>query len=158
MKLKALYDPSTMGPGKTPRRIGIEIHHTGDAPEQNFDDRLVEDGIAEGWAVLDGGTLTLEGANDTLVYDVKRGPGYYCRSNGAAIPITPSAWARFRHGNDSSLSRPQALAWLEANGKAADDYEISVSYQCVLRDEHHRKWRAVRDRAGNLVPAHTAKD
>ncbi len=155
MYLKRHYDPDTLGEGKTPKVSHVEVIHTGSKAEQNFDDGLIEQAVVDGWASVSGDRLTLKTADGELAYSITRMPGYFCKSTGETIPLTDRAWLKFRLANDSSLSRPEALAWLQANGKAADDYDICVTFQCVLDAEQHEKYRAVTGPKGQTVAAHT---
>lgn len=169
MKLKAIYDPAELAeykaakargetPAKEPRTTHVEVVHTGASPEQNFDDQLIDDGKLEGWAAVSGKKLTLKTDGEPLVYDVKRGPGYFCKSTGEDIPISQKAWYRFRFASDSTLSRPEALAWLAKHGKQPDDYGISVTYQCVLNAKQHEQFHAAVDEIGELVSANATKE
>ena len=86
---------------------------------------------------------------------MRRTPGYYCKSTGEQIPISTLAWVRVLTSGVGDLSRLEALAWLAAHGKAASDYEFTMSYECVLDAGLHQKYRAVRAVSGNPVAAHT---
>lgn len=130
---------------------GVEIKNTGVSREQNFSHRLVEQAIVEGWAILEGNTLTLRGEPEDLVYTVKRTPGYYCTSTGERIPISAVAWGSPQRG---VLARKEALTWLLARGKAASDYEVTNAYECVLAEHQHNKFHAVTDPKGRIVGAH----
>lgn len=154
MLLKRHYDPDSLAAG-APRITHFSIGHTGTTPEQNFGDDFVEAGTAAGWAVISGDVLTITTDAEPLVYAITRRPGYFCKSSGEPIPMSDRAWLKFRLGSDSSESRPLALAWLAANGKAEDDYDITTRYHCVLDAALHDKYRAVRTEAGITVAAHT---
>lgn len=155
MKLKAHYDPATLGEGKTPRQTHVEVIHTGLSPEQNFDDGMIERAVSEGWVTIDGKSLTMKTDGEPLRYTIDRAPGYFCKSTGEAIPVTGSAWARFRYAGDSSNSQPEARAWLAANGKESNDYDIAVAYHCTLDAGQHEHFRAVIGPKGMIVAAHT---
>jgi hypothetical protein len=129
----------------------IEIKHTGTSREQNFSHRLIEQAIVDGWARLDGDTLTLRGQPEDLTYSVRRSPGYYCTSTGERIPVSAMAWASPQRG---TLARKEALAWLAARGKPAGDYEVTNAYECVLDEAQHHQFHAVRDAKGRVVGAH----
>lgn len=169
MMLKAHYDADELAtyraakaagkdPGFLPRTTHVEVIHTGANPDQNFDDQMIDEAIVQGWAAISGDSLTIKTDGEPLRYMLLRGPGYYCKSTGQRIPISEKAWYRFRFASDSSASRPEALAWLVKNGKAETDYDISVTYQCVLDDEQHERFRAVRNADGELVAAHKVQE
>lgn len=155
MKLKAHYDPETLGESKKPRCTHVEVIHTGLTPEQNFDDGLILDGITEGWVTVSGDRLEMKTDAEPLVYAINRAPGYFCKSTGEAIPMSAPAWARFRYGNDSTASQAEARAWLSANGKEPNDYDIAVAYHCVLDAGQHERFRAVVGPKSQIVAAHT---
>lgn len=155
MKLKAHYDPATLGEGKKPRQTHVKVIHTGLSPEQNFDDGMVESGIADGWISIADCILTMKTDGAPLRYTINRAPGYFCKSTGEAIPVTGAAWARFRYAGDSSNSQPEARAWLAANGKEPNDYDIAVAYHCVLDADQHQRFRAVVGPKNQIVAAHT---
>ncbi len=121
----------------------VEVIHTGTSPEQNFSDRLVDAGLAEGWVSISGDTLALKTDREPLRYKLVRKPGYFCKSSSEPIPIGVEAWLRFRLANDSSRSRAEALAWLASHGKDSSDYDITTAYHCVLDAKQHAKHRAV---------------
>lgn len=169
MMLRAQYDAEELAayraaraagknPAKSPRTTHVQVLHTGASADQNFDDQMIDEGKLEGWAEISGDVLTLKTDGEPLRYMLLRGPGYFCRSSGQQIPVSEKAWYRFRYASDSSLSRPEALAWLEKNGKDASDYDISVTYQCVLDDKQHQHFRAVRNKDGVLVAAHQLQE
>lgn len=132
----------------------VEVKHTGVSPEQNFSDRMVDQAVKEGWITVDGDTLTMKTDGEPLVYSVTRKPGYFCKSTGEAIPIADRAWFKFRLGNDSGESRPQALAWLAGKGLPADDYDITTAYHCVLDADQHAKFKAVARGGLPAIAAH----
>lgn len=127
----------------------VEVKHSGLSPEQNFSDRLVDQAVKEGWMVVGDKALTIKTGAEPLSYALKRKPGYFCKSTGAPIPVSEANWVRFRLGNDQRASA-EAKAWLAANGKAADDYDITTAYHCVLDAKQHAKYRAVA--RGGLPP------
>ncbi len=133
----------------------VEIEHTGLNPQQNFSHRLIERSIEEGWVTIVGDKLTMKGDPEDLVYTLARAPGYYCKSSGERIPIGEVAWEVFKAAGQGQRSRKEALAWLQSRKLAADDYEVTQAYECVLNDAQHEKFRAVRSISGNLVAAHT---
>lgn len=155
MMLKRHFHPESLAEGQTPRISHVEVLHSGIKPEQNFDDGMIDSAVAQGWATLSGNRLELKTDGEPLRYTVLRAPGYFCKSTGEAIPVTAKAWARFRYAGDSSLSQPEARAWLAANGKEANDYDIAVAYHCVIDDDQHARFRAVRGPKGQIVAAHT---
>lgn len=129
----------------------VVVHHTGTSPEQNFSDRLVDAAVREGWIVISGEQLQVKTDGEPLRYQLLRRPGYYCKSSGEPIPVGLEAWLRFRLANDSTGSRAEALAWLAAHGKAADDYDITTAYHGVLDAAQHARHRAVSE--GGIVRA-----
>lgn len=158
MKLKRHYHPDTLGrQGVTPRVSHVEVIHTGTTPEQNFDDGMIDAALAHGWASLEGAELLLKTDGAPLRYAVKRAPGYFCKSTGEVIPITAKAWARFRFSGDSSLSQPEARAWLAAKGKEPNDYDIAVAYHCVIDPAQHAHFRAVLGPKNQIVAAHAVE-
>lgn len=130
------------------------VQHTGTSPQQNFADRLVEQGIDEGWIAVSGMVLTLKAEPESLRYSIVRTPGYYCRSNGARIPLSERALRRLAT-RQMDAPRAEALAWLASQGLAADDYDVTLAYECELDAEQHERYRATRDAASNVVAAHT---
>lgn len=155
MELRRIYDPASIEPGVTPRCVGVDLFHTGTAPEQTFKRSLVLAACAEGWMYVAGDTLKLKAKQDTLTYSIVRHPGYYVRSTGQRIQISELAMSEFLTEQVAKLAAAEARAFLAANGLAENDYEATRNYHCVLNDEQHAKWRAVRDLASNVVAAHT---
>lgn len=129
----------------------VEIHDTGGSPEQNFSHRFVESGVAAGWLTLADNTLTVRAEPESLIYSLKRRPGYYCKSSGERIPISDTSWNSARR---DKLAYAEAQRWLAANGKDRVDYDVTNSYECVLGDQQHAKFRKVADAKGRLVGAH----
>lgn len=165
MLLKRQYDPAELAAyleAKTrgeltemPMITHVEVMHTGTSPEQNFDDGMIDRAVIDGWATLSADRLQLKTDGEPLRYTVTRAPGYFCKSTGEAIPMSAKAWARFRYSGDSALSQPEARAWLKANDKADNDYDIAVAYHCVLDADQHERFRAVKDAKNRTVAAHT---
>lgn len=135
------------------RCTGVRVKHTGLSPEQNFSHRLIEQAMAEGWVVIDGDTLTMQAKPEALRFRLRRVPGYYCISTGERIPVSDIAWTRMRSTGLGDLSRKEALAWLLARGRAQTDYEVTNAYECVLDEEQHAKYRAVKAPTGLLTSA-----
>lgn len=133
----------------------VRVIHSGISREQNFSQRLVGQAMADGWMERKGATLILRTDGEPLRYAIRREPGYYCKSTGAAIPVSTFAWGQFMASGQGNLSRPEALAWLAAHGKAADDYEITTAFECTLDAAQHDQHRAVHDAAGTAVAAQT---
>lgn len=133
----------------------VIVKHTGIEPEQNFSHRLVEQAVAEGWMRIDGTVLTVKAEPEDLVYTLKRRPGYYCSTTGERIPISDLAMGRMRATGIGDLTRQEALAWLASKGRAGGGYEVTNAYECVLGDEQHDQFRAVRAVSGNVVAAYT---
>jgi hypothetical protein len=142
-----------------PRCTHVRVIHTGTHPQQNFSHRVVEQALVDGWMHLESdgkiATLTVTAEPEDLHYRLKRAPGYYCRSTGELIPISPTAWTRMRSTGQGDMSSREAKAWLLARGKDAGDYEVTNAYECVLDAEQHAKFQAVRDGASNVVAAYT---
>jgi len=84
-------------------------------------------------------------------------PGYYCKSTGERIPVSPDAWAELfsARPGQANMARREALTFLADKGKAADDYEVTMAYECVLAADQHEKFHGVRAISGNVVAAHT---
>lgn len=146
MRLKRQYDKG--------RVTHMLVEHTGTSPEQNFADRLVEQGIDEGWIKVDGAALELRAEPELLQYQILRAPGYYCRSTGDRIPLSERALRRLAT-RQMDTPRAEALAWLASKGLDPTDYEVTLAYECVLDAGQHERFRAVRDAASNVVAAHT---
>ena len=138
MLLKRKYQESPFSP--EPVCVGLEVVHTGLNPEQNFSMAMVERGISEGWIMQSGTTMEIVADPENLRYRVKRTPGYYCMSTGERIPVSPTAWNSRERG---VLCRREALKWLADHGLPPTDYEVTNSYECVLGEEQHMKFRAV---------------
>jgi hypothetical protein len=98
---------------------------------QNFSNRLVEQALADGWMQLEGDRLTVVSDTEGVQFTVRRGPGYYCASTGEQIPISQTAWGRFRSTGKGDLSASEAKAWLASRGRGLTDYEIVTGYECV---------------------------
>lgn len=156
MELRRLYDPASLEPGATPRCVGVELFHTGFSAEQTFKRRLVLDACAEGWMQLQGDTLSLKAAGETLSYTVVRQPGYYVRSTGERIALSDLAMSEFLTEPQAKLAAAEARQFLATRGGLPEsDYEATRNYHCVLDAGQQKKWQAVRDAADNLVAAHT---
>ena len=151
MMLKRMFGGATLGANGQPICTHMEVKHTGTSPEQNFSDRMVEQGQKEGWLTIEGDVLSIKTAGEALRYKVLRTPGYFCKSTGEPIGISDRAWYKFRLGNDGTESRAQALAWLDAKLLPADDYDITTAYHCVLDAEQHEKFKSVS--VGGIVRA-----
>lgn len=134
----------------------MAVIHTGASADQNFSQRLVAHGLAEGWLTRDGDHLLLKTEGEPLRYRIKREPGYYCRSTGERIDISVAAVAQLFAGH-GLLSAAEANAWLVSRGKPAGDYEATWAYECELDAEQHARYRAVVNKAGNAVAAHTVE-
>lgn len=149
MRLKRQYD-------KGGRVTHMLVEHTGTSPEQNFADRLVEQGIDEGWITVSGTTaLMLKAEPESLQYRILRIPGYYCRSTGERIPLSERALRRLAT-RQMEAPRAEALAWLAAKGLEPTDYEVTLAYECELDAGQHERFRATRDAASNVVSADRA--
>ena len=148
MYLKRLYDDA----GRVSR---VEIRHTGLSAEQNFSRRLVLQACGAGWMRLAGEQLLVVGDPEDLVYTIKRAPGYYCVSTGERIQVSQLAWEQAVSQPAAVLASAEARAWLAGAAKAANDYEVTMAYECVLSEQQHGKFRAVKAVSGNLVAAHT---
>lgn len=132
----------------------VLVKHTGTEPAQNFSRRLVLQAVTDGWMKIDGDKLTIKAEPESLVYALKRQPGYYCISTGERIPVDDLAWSQMLQTGRGDLSRQQALAWLASKGKAAGDYEVTMAYEGVLGEAQHEKFRAVHAVSGNLIAAY----
>jgi hypothetical protein len=115
----------------------VRVVHTGTSPEQNFSTRLVDAGVAQGWVSVSGDRLLMKTDAAPLAYTVKRPPGYYCKSTDAPIPVSDAAWRILTRYAITDEARPEVLAWLAAQGKAADDYDLSLAWECVLDAAQH---------------------
>lgn len=121
----------------------VRVVHTGTTPEQNFSDRLVAAGRREGWIVIAGAVLTMtthDGQPD-LTYTIKRAPGYYVKSTGATIPVSAEAFGRMRWGGDSTDAQAEARAFLAGQGLDANDYEVTLAWECVLDSAQHDQFK-----------------
>jgi len=121
----------------------IEIKHTGTSPEQNFSDRLVAAGLAEGWITLGKGKLVLHGKPEDLNYAVKRLPGYYCCHCRSALPdagtiVAPGVTAGMQHVADAHSEKESPDP-----GNPAGYCRINY-FECVLDSAQHEKFRARR--------------
>jgi hypothetical protein len=135
---------------------GVIIKHTGLSPEQNFSRRLVQAALAEGWLTIEGDKLRIRGAQETLVYEIKRQPGYFCRTTGERIPISAHAWEQALIERVATLAPKEARTWLEAKGLPPTGYEVTHAYECVLDESQHEKYRAVVDPVSSNVVAAAA--
>lgn len=146
MRLKRQYDKG--------RVTHMLVEHTGTSPQQNFSDKLVEEGIDEGWMTVEGKALTMKAEPESLRYTILRTPGYYCRSTGERIPLSERALRRMAT-RQMETPRFEAQMWLASKGLEATDYEVTLAYECELDAGQHERFRAVRDAASNVVAAHT---
>jgi hypothetical protein len=137
----------------------VSVKHTGLKAEQNFSRRLVLQAVNAGWMRVAGGRLVIKTGDDEddLEYTVNREPGYYCKSTGERMPITSLAWEQLLSERVGTLAYAEAQAWLKGAGKAADDYEITMAYECVLDEALHEKYRGVQIKPGVLRAAHTVE-
>lgn len=135
----------------------VLVKHTGLQAAQNFSRRLILQAVTDGWATIERNRLTMRTAadQDDLVFTIKRDPGYYCKSTGERMPISQLAWEQLLAERVGKLAYAEAQAWLKGAGKAADDYEITMAYECELAAEQHEKYRAVEIKPGIAVAAHT---
>jgi hypothetical protein len=134
----------------------IEVKHTGTNPEQNFSDRLVSAGLAEGFISLSKGKLTLHGKPEDLNYTVKRIPGYYCCHCAAALPdagrlVAPGVTAGMQHIADAHQGKDSPDA-----GNPAGYCRIN-HYECVLDSTQHEKFRVKRTVASSPAPRRPGK-
>jgi hypothetical protein len=156
MELRRIYaDGSLLGADSAPLCTGVDLFHTGTSAEQTFKRSLVLSACAQGWMSVAGDTLELKAKQDTLTYSIVRHPGYYVRSTGERIPLSELAMSQYMTEIVATLAPAEARAFLSGRGLEPDDYEATRNYHCVLNDEQHAKWRAVRDAASNVVAAHT---
>ena len=148
MYLKRLYDDA----GRVSR---VEIRHTGLSAEQNFSRRLVLQACGAGWMRLAGEQLLVVGdPEDWSTRSSAR------RATTASAPASASRSASWP-GSRPSRSRPRC--WLRRGARrggspapaASNDYEVTMAYECVLAEQQHEKFRAVKAVSGNLVAAHT---
>lgn len=82
------FDPQTGEPVLRPvfeEPIGVEVISLGASQDQHFAPDLVEQGLRQGWILLDldpkkgkPATLTIKATNGDYPYEVVRLPGYYC--------------------------------------------------------------------------------
>lgn len=144
MRLKRVYDKG--------RVTHVQVEQTGTSPQQNFSDRLVEEGVDHGWIAVSGASLTMKAEPESLRFTILRTPGYYCRSTGERIPLSERALRRMAT-RQLDTPRAEALAWLASKGLEATDYEVTLAYECELDAAQHEMYRAVRDLAGNVVAA-----
>ena len=131
----------------------MRVIHTGTHPEQNFSQRLIAAGLGEGWVSLDGDTLTMKTDGEPLRYTIVRKPGYYCKSTGEPMPVSSVAWGLLM-GGQGQMARAETLAWLTSRGKAGDDYDLTVAFECVIDGAQHARNRAVIGPKGMVVAAH----
>lgn len=146
MRLKRVYDKG--------RVTHVQVEQTGTSPQQNFSDRLVEEGVDHGWIAVSGTALTMKAEPESLRFTILRTPGYYCRSTGERIPLSERALRRLAT-RQMDAPRAEALAWLASKGLEPTDYEVTLAFECVLDAGQHERFRAVRDAASNVVAAHT---
>ena len=147
MYLKRLY-------GDAGRVSRVEIRHTGLSAEQNFSRRLVLQACGAGWMRLAGEQLLVVGdPEDWSTRSRAR------RATTASAPASASRSASWP--GEQAVSQPAAvLAAAEARvarrrRPASNDYEVTMAYECVLAEQQHEKFRAVKAVSGNPVAAHT---
>ena len=145
MQLKRLYDmPEGWEPHRdeqgnllnAPPIKGLKLKHTGTHPEQNFSRRLVEAGVAEGWASMGRGKIVLHTEGEDLEYTIVRMPGTYCCFCDAKLD------------DDTTGALPRAhIAQQHAGETCADKsnpagFRVTNAYECVLDEEQHAYWNA----------------
>jgi len=119
----------------------VEIKHTGISAEQNFSTRFVEAGLAQGFASVGDGKITLRAKPEDLVYTIKRGPGHYCCHCGVALPdasriVSPGITAGMQQVAAMHEGKPSPDA-----GNPSGYLRLN-EYQCVLDFATHEKWKA----------------
>lgn len=124
----------------------IEVKHTGVHAEQNFSERLVQDGVKRGYITLSRGVLTLHGEPEDLDYKIARTPGFYCCHCGVEIPD-----AGLRTPEDSSITIGTRHVRQEHGDKESPDpsnpsgYRRINHYEVVLDHGQHARYRISRD-------------
>lgn len=143
MLLKRIFDHDADGKPTTVSHL--EVKHTGTHAEQNFSERLVNSGVAEGWITLGGGKLTIKAEPENLVYTILRGPGHYCCHCGQ--PITDAALLVDREPSGARIPRGLVHV-IEAHGQAKSPdpsnpsgYRKVNGYECVLDAAQHEKFK-----------------
>lgn len=78
MHLKRQYAKDEQGNVIDPPKVThVEIVHTGKDAEQHFSVKLIAQGVADGWLILEGNRLTMKATPEDLHYTIVRVPGYY---------------------------------------------------------------------------------
>jgi hypothetical protein len=72
MLLRRLFNLS----GENPKISGIRILRAG--PRQHFSQKIIDQGIFEGWLSMGQGRITLISEGGVVIYRIDRAPGYYC--------------------------------------------------------------------------------
>jgi len=134
----------------------IEVKHTGTSAAQNFSDRLVNAGLAEGWITLGKGKLVLHGKPEDLTYAVLRVPGYYCCHCKVALPdagriVAPGVTAGMQHVAEAHPDKESP-----DKGNPAGYCRLN-HFECVLDTGQHEKFRARRPAAGAPAPRRIRK-
>lgn len=115
----------------------LVIHHTGLDAEQSFSERLVQQGVEEGFILIQDGQLILYARPENLVYDVRRTPGRYSCFDGSKLPDDDDDSGRLaravmaeRHPGEPSPDPAHPAGYYKLN-----------HYECVLNAEQQEKFR-----------------
>lgn len=105
----------------------VSLGHTGTSPEQNWPIKTVSLGVREGWMRIEKDKLLLLVQPETLVYDIKRIPGRYCRVCGEKL-------------NDDATGELARLHMMARHpSDAPNDYEMLAHFETVLNSAQHER-------------------
>jgi len=113
----------------------VSLGHTGTTPEQNFSGGLINTALAEGWATISKGKLTLHVHPEDLVFTIKRMPGRYCCHCGEKL--ADDATGELARGHVAAAHHDTKSP---DSGNPAG-YCMTSAYECVLDAEQHEKFR-----------------
>lgn len=85
MLLKRLYDSDK----KDAKVVGIKVLRAND--RQHFSPNILQMGITQGWLKQADSKITIGQGVDAVIYNVVRGPGYYCCHCGKSVDDAASA-------------------------------------------------------------------
>lgn len=119
----------------------VKVVHTGVSREQNFSERLVRAGVAEGFMTLGQGKLilhTVEGQPD-LEYKILRAPGWYCCHCGQSLENANAEFAPgVSYGTQHVLTQHPEMESPDRENPSG--YERLNGYETALDEAQHEKF------------------
>ena len=127
-----------------PPAISLRLIHTGAQAMQNFSERFINEGLAQGWVNIADGVLILITTEESLKYTILATPGVYCLHCGARL-----GYDRTGHvGREHVKAQHAGIASPDPAHPAG--YRNTLAYECTLHPEQHAKWQ----RPANATVSH----